>query len=300
MTRRNNGSDDAQDAKAGKSSSSPGNDNGTSNPPKKRSDLITVLGSGAVNERVRSRVLERGNDTISQYARPIRSVAGDASGLSHISATFEQIYQALMTWDQDVISGVTRDLLRAEVNFAGFYRDLAVPLAYRLGDAWIDDTISMVDVEFATSRLVLWCDQYATEDNERFGAVAKGRTIILARTENEMHTLGLAILSKCYAHAGWRVLGGSSMYAGRPMFIQLRADHVDAVGLTIGSSLLAEDCRRLIAEIRAVSRNPDIIVGIGGPALVADAEGFADVGADFIAFDAVEAVEISEELLDAA
>lgn len=267
--------------------------------PADQASLISVLGEGAINRRVKRRVMGA-QDRAAADSAPISLHPHQPSLLNRLSLRLEQVYAGLLSWDREFLDTITMRLLRDEVPFSTFYREIAVPVAERLGDAWTDDRLSIVDVEFAASRLSLWCDQYAAEDHNALKTQGVNRRILLARTPGEKHTLGLSIVSKCYAHAGWQVDGGPSLETGRHLVNALRDQSYEVVGVSVGNSLMARDCRMLINDLRLASKNPALKVGLGGPAVIATPDVFSDVGADFTAADALQAVQLSNELVAAA
>lgn len=258
-----------------------------------KSGLLSALGQSAVNRRVQNRML-RGT---TGAATPHHS---NSDILAKLALTIEQVYAGLLSYDQGFLDLVTTRLVRDEVPFSAFYRQIAVPLAQRLGDAWNDDSISMVDVEFATGRLSLWCDKYASEDLNRVNSSGELRRIFLARTSGELHTLGLSITSKCYRHAGWHVDGGPEVEVGSQLLAILRDTHYDVVGISVGVSHRATACATLVSQLRRASCNQKLKIILGGPALLAQPHIFDHVGADFIALDALEAVEVCDQLVQAA
>lgn len=257
------------------------------------SGLLSALGHDAVNRRVQGRMLRKAGTQATPHA-------GDIDLLQKLTLHLDQIYSNLLSYDQEFLDMITKRLTRDEVPFSAFYRQIAVPLAQRLGDAWNEDTLSMVDVEFASGRLTLWCDKYASEDLLRTSGSGGRRRIFLARTAGEKHTLGLSITSKCYRHAGWQVDGGAHVEAGPTLLMALRETHYDVVGVSVGVSHRAPECRTLVRDIRAASCNANLKIVLGGPALIAEPHVFDHVGADFIALDAMEAVEVCDQFVKAA
>lgn len=258
-----------------------------------KSGLLSALGEGAVNRRVQNRMLRN----TAGAPTPHHS---DSDILAKLTLTIDQVYAGLLSYDQGFLDLVTTRLVRDEVPFSAFYRQIAVPLAQRLGDSWNDDSISMVDVEFATGRLSLWCDKYASEDMNRVNSSGEMRRIFLARTSGELHTLGLSIASKCYRHAGWHVDGGPEVEMGPQLLAMLRDTHYDVVGISVGVSHRAPACATLVSQLRRASCNQKLKIILGGPALIAEPHIFDHVGADFIALDALEAVEVCDQLVQAA
>ena len=73
----------------------------------------------------------------------------------------------------------------------------------------------------------------------------------------------------------------------------------DVVGLTVSVERHLAALPATIAGLRRASRNPDIIVLVGGRVFAADPGLAARVGADATATDAAAAVDVAEQMLAA-
>ncbi|MEM0900071.1 MAG: cobalamin B12-binding domain-containing protein [Pseudomonadota bacterium] len=278
-----------------------------------RSELLAVLGSGAVGRRVRGRMMgEAAPEALAELSSkrflnarapasmPIAPGWQYTGLVEWLNRDLDALLSALIKNDQTLIAEVTNDLQYGDVAFSAFYREIAVPLAHQLGLAWIDDTLSMMDVEFASSRLMLWCDQVATIDRSEIASTGEGRSILLVNMPGSKHTLGVSILAKCFVHSGWHVDSGVDHVADHGLTQRLREHRFDVVGITVGSSSARNSVKEVVSEIRASTMHDDIIIGVGGAGVARDPEGFANIGVDFLALDAMDAVDVANDLVESA
>jgi methanogenic corrinoid protein MtbC1 len=104
------------------------------------------------------------------------------------------------------------------------------------------------------------------------------------------------MIADFFARAGWDVTG-SEAPAGADLFRLVRDQWFDVVGMAVGCDrrleLLAADIRTL----RATSRNSDVQVMLGGPILAMHPEYVGVVGADGMAADARQALQMAERLV---
>jgi methanogenic corrinoid protein MtbC1 len=77
----------------------------------------------------------------------------------------------------------------------------------------------------------------------------------------------------------------------------VRKEWADVVGLSIGSERRLDWLRGCVADVRAASRNPAVVVMVGGPIFVLHPEWVAGVGADATARDARDAPRIASRLM---
>jgi methanogenic corrinoid protein MtbC1 len=184
------------------------------------------------------------------------------------------------------------------------YLDLLAPAARHLGKLWEDDRCDFTDVTIGLGALhqILreLSPQFRSEVNSDSGnalpSVNSGRRMLLVPASGEQHSLGLMMIADFFARAGWDVTGGETP-SGADLFRLVRDQWFDVVGMAVGCDrrleLLAADIRTL----RSTSSNPDIRVMLGGPILAAHPEYVGVVGADGMAADARQALEVAERLV---
>ena len=184
------------------------------------------------------------------------------------------------------------------------YLDLLAPAARHLGQLWEDDRCDFTDVTIglgAMHRILRELSpQFRSEVNCDSGSalpsVNSGRRMLLVPASGEQHSLGLMMIADFFARAGWDVTGGETP-TGADLFRLVRDQWFDVVGMAVGCDrrleLLAADIRTL----RSTSSNRDIRVMLGGPILAAHPEYVGVVGADGMAADARQALEVAERLV---
>jgi len=184
------------------------------------------------------------------------------------------------------------------IPFVQTLRHLITPVLDDLGQMWRDDKASFVDVTLATCRVQTFvCEKLvATAARDRKGE--RHGTIAFARPMGESHTLGLTVVTECFRIDGWSVMGGVDLEIGDGLWSMLAERHVDVLGLSIGSEVQVPAAIEAITRARQVSRNRDIVIGIGGYCTIAAPEAVQNIGANFIASDALDAVDMAAAFLN--
>jgi methanogenic corrinoid protein MtbC1 len=197
------------------------------------------------------------------------------------------------------------DRLRADgMRLSAVYLELLAPAARYFGALWEDDRCDFTDVTIGLGALHHMLRELSPHFRSEIecvngltgASVNPGRRLLLVPASGEQHSLGLLMLADFFARAGWEVRSGDAP-AGGDLFRLVRDEWFDVVGLAVGCErrleLLAADIRTL----RATSRNHDVQVMVGGPILTAHPE-YADVvGADGMAVDAWQALQVAERLV---
>ncbi len=204
---------------------------------------------------------------------------------------------AMLSGDRETFDGAVADLSLHTVPFAQTLRNLITPVLDDLGQMWRDDEASFVDVTLATCRVQTFLCEKLVAVNARDRGGARHGSIAFARPVGESHTLGLTVATECFRIDGWTVLGGVDLEVGEGLWALLSGHHVDVLGLSVGSASQAPAAAEAIRRARAVSRNPALVVGLGGYCTIAAPEALRDIGADFTASDALDAVDMAASFL---
>lgn len=177
------------------------------------------------------------------------------------------------------------------------FLDLLSPTARLLGDMWATDLCSFTDVTIGLSRLQqVLRDLGPTFEAEDAGRFVRGR-ILLATTPGEQHSFGLSMLESFFRRAGWEVCGGEAL--GRRDLLRLaREDKFDVIGLSLSSDVFYESIRALVPALRTASKNPSVLMMVGGRYFADHPDHAITAGADAAASDAPDALRRAEASLD--
>ena len=173
--------------------------------------------------------------------------------------------------------------------------DVLVASARRLGQRWGDDCIDFVAVTVGTGRLHQELRRlspvFCSEAEPRPGACR----VLLAQPPDEAHMFGLAVAAEFFRRDGWDVVGGVSGAVDDPVQ-RVRAEWFDVVGLSVGSDSRLPWLTGCVASMRQHSRNPGIVILVGGPVFSTRAELPGQIGADLCA-DAVSAPALAAAMV---
>lgn len=213
--------------------------------------------------------------------RPVldtRPVAGRVTDMTELALNSEDALsrEVLLRLRSD---GVSHDTLQL---------GLLAPVADRLGKLWREDQIDILDVTIATNSLIRSM-RFVSIELDRLPGTTEGMTaILIAPAPGETHSFGAAMAAEFFRRGGWQVT-----YLAAPKRGDL-IEHVATYSLdVIGISLTKPDgigsLTRTIATLRRQSRNPDVVVIVGGPVFVSDPALVTAVGADA----AIAAVDVA-------
>jgi methylmalonyl-CoA mutase cobalamin-binding subunit len=132
----------------------------------------------------------------------------------------------------------------------------------------------------------------ASLSDDRMDPAMPNRRILLGPTPGEGHTLGLAIIDHLFRSARWDVV--FDPYADRRALLdQVHASWFAVVGLTLAADGFIDEAATTIQSMRSASMNPRLRILVGGPAFERWDGLCARVGADAVASDGRDAVDIA-------
>ena len=180
-----------------------------------------------------------------------------------------------------------RDLFAEIQKGAGAIGPLAAallePAARSLGNLWEEDLCSEFDVTLGLCRL-----QSAVRLLSAGAAIPEsGRTprpvVLIAPEPGELHRLGAALDSAVLARAGWAPQSAFPEH-DNALSDLVSATWFDVLDLSLSPAFRREQelprLTKTIAEARRASRNPGLVVVVGGRIFLEEASAGAEVGAD--------------------
>jgi methanogenic corrinoid protein MtbC1 len=217
---------------------------------------------------------------IPQSANPYAFHQSDIVQLSKI------LVDGDMSDAEDIVSGFLKSGCSARELITGLLSDTS----RYLGQQWCEDRMSFAEVTLGTMgvhSLLRSVDVHLTKE---ILPQANTGSILLSPVPGDTHIFALAVLESFLRAAGWKVeaLLDSSV---KLILSTVENKHVDVFGLSVPSREHISSSKNLIKQIRKRSRNADIKVMVGGPAILDDISLVFVIGADGMARDASHAVE---------
>lgn len=203
----------------------------------------------------------------------------------------ESFTTLLLRDDVDAVTGFVGALRERNVSLESVYLGLVAPAARHLGELWDEDRCNFAQVTLGLWRLQNLVFDLSPELPANWTArpVSPRRALMVAAPGSQ-HTLGLLMVSEFFRREGWDVWSDPCS-SDSELASMLRTEWFDLVGLSVGTDDQASALKSVILSLRTASRNPQIGVMVGGPALASRPQLVGEIGADFTAADARQAVE---------
>jgi methanogenic corrinoid protein MtbC1 len=159
---------------------------------------------------------------------------------------------------------------------------LIEPTARALGDAWLADDCSELDLTIGLSMLQL--AGHAIHAGTAAEIIRKRRySILLATAPGEPHILGPTLLGDMFTDAGW-VVDMSFPDSDEALAKQVREQHPDAVDIALSDALPRQHTlatlRETIEKTRLATADEMVVISVGGRLFAEAAATAQSVGAD--------------------
>ena len=223
----------------------------------------------------------------------MRKIASDYEGRNPKGreAWIERLCEALMSDSETSHHSVIGALVATGVTSEQVYQDYVPEAARRLGEMWISDSASFMDVTLGASRLqaLFRAAGDAGGANMLGRSIPLGQEILMVIPAFEQHSLGAFVAADTFRRHGVWVRMAIGMEAAELVAL-LRVSRFTAVGLSLSTRKSVENAGELIEYLKmTVSSLPPVVVG---GRVVSDGDDIAGLcGADHAVRSVREAIE---------
>lgn len=187
-------------------------------------------------------------------------------------------------------------LLDRGVSLDSVYLDLLAPAARTLGEYWEADRCDFVDVTMGLWRLQQIVHELGQRGQRDIVASRADRRAFFTVAPGDQHSFGVVMIEDFFRRAGWQT--ASAPAATFAELVDLVATRwLELIGLTVSCVAHIDTLPPMIAALRERSRNPALLVMVGGRIFTEQPGLAARVGADGTAPDGKQAVLSAENLL---
>ncbi|MBU2484284.1 MAG: cobalamin B12-binding domain-containing protein [Alphaproteobacteria bacterium] len=173
---------------------------------------------------------------------------------------------------------------------------LIIPVAEELGRMWCEDQQNFANITAATARLQLLLTSLSDVEGPSFCDEERPRILLMRMPSND-HTLGLSVIASVFHEEGWSVEGGPGLQAGSRAYSMAREGGYRMIGVSVAVGSTVEDISAIVRKIRASCPDPSMSILLGGPSLSNREPELRAAGADIVALDVRQAIQMANTLL---
>lgn len=169
-------------------------------------------------------------------------------------------------------------------------------IARQLGKQWEDDSLSFADVSIGVNKLerVIHKLDYLFQANQL--ERQQNKAIFISGFPGSQHSLGTLIFANFLIYSGWQVHRPNQVNLDSIVY-GVSSKELQAIAISVSTNQQLEELPELINLLRQKSKNPGIIVLIGGPLYNKSPGEFEHIQADVKAFTPEESVQKLEQKL---
>lgn len=208
----------------------------------------------------------------------------------------DQFAAATLTEEVAPLLARVESLMAGGVSVETIYLHLLAPAARRLGAWWDEDACDFVDVTMGLWRLQEIVHALAALIPGAAVIEGSARRALFSPAPGEQHGLGALMVEEFFHRAGWQTWSAPAL--DEDELVALAAGRAfDVVGLTVSVERHVQPLGRTIAAVRRASRNPDVLILVGGRVFTEQPDLAKQVGADGTAADGQLAVALADKLM---
>lgn len=219
------------------------------------------------------------------------AVPGDVS-----AAEVAEFAELALNGEDGALGAAVATLRERGIGVEAVYLELLAPTAHLLGRMWEDDLCHFSAVTVALGRMQRLLRELSPAFGREIEHPPHGRRALFVQPRDEQHSFGLSMVAEFFRREGWDVVGGVGGTITDPGRM-VGEMWVDVLGFSIGSDLRLPWLQQQIEAARQATRNPDLVVMVGGPPFLEHPEFAREAGADATARDARDATRLAEELM---
>ncbi len=217
---------------------------------------------------------------------PRLGLDGDGSaqgGLPDPSPRAAELAELLVAADQQAASDLIAELGASGARIGQLSAALLEPTARSLGDLWSEDMCSEFDVTLALCRMQTAARLLDSAYSQRRDARLAHPVVLIAPEPGELHRLGAALDGSVLRNVGWTP---RCEYPADDNSLHdlLSSTWIDVLDLSLSAAFRRDhvlaQLARTISEARLASRNPGLVVVVGGRVFAEERTAGAAVGAD--------------------
>ena len=250
-------------------------------PAECQSSILSIIEAQIIPRLLKAERVNRTNLTLVPASRAMPS-----------KEEIDSFVELCVSQDPFVAMIFVNKLLDEGLNTEHIFLELITPAARALGTQWDLDRMDFVDVTHGLVRLHEIAHEigFAYQD----GPVLEGeiKRIMIASAPGSEHLLGPTIVADFFRKAAWQVV--IEISSSKKQLVQaVENEWFDTVGLSVSIASQLTDLADLVDQIKQRSRNPRVVVLLGGPIFTVQNLQASDFGAAGICVDAKEAVSLA-------
>ena len=206
-----------------------------------------------------------------------------------------ELARLLIADKEESVAAMIEETLTGTSESLQLFAQLFSKTAVTLGIFWEQDQCSFADVTLGMSSLHRHLRENVDRLQQLFTPTKHHRRALITPIPGDDHIFAAAMVVEHFRAAGWVVDSGINRKRS-DLLRASRTDKFDFIGISVSAADRLYDASRLIHDFRSVQGLQTVPILVGGPPFQQDVTAAVQIGADYFASNALEAIEIATRL----
>lgn len=201
--------------------------------------------------------------------------------------------ELLLAGERRAASSFILDAVEEGLSIRDAYLEVFQPVLWELGRLWETNEVSVAQEHFCTAATQLVMSQLYPR---LFGGERTGRRMVAASVGDNLHEIGVRMVSDFFEMEGWDTLYLGASIPAAEIAAEARAQEADLVAVSATLDEHLPEVERVIAALKEARDAGEVRILVGGAPFREDPGLWKRMGADASGSDALEAVAAARRL----
>ena len=206
-----------------------------------------------------------------------------------------KLARLLIADNDEAVAAMIKETLTGTSESKQLFAQLFSKTAGALGAFWERDQCSFADVTLGMSSLHRHLRENVYRLQQLLTPTKHHRRALITPIPGDDHIFASAMVVEYFRAAGWLVDSGINLKRSN-LLRASRTYKFDFIGISVSAADRLYDASRLIHDFRSVQGLQTVPILVGGPPFQQDVTAAVQIGADYSASSALEAIEIATRL----
>lgn len=199
---------------------------------------------------------------------------------------------SLLLLNREEATSLVLSKLASDLTIRDIFHHVIYPVQQEVGRLWQENRITVLQEHYCTAAT----DLLITRIKRGFIGVPRAVTALALCPDGEEHSLGIKMFSDLLESDGWKSVFIGPKCPTADVLKYLQAHATDLIAISVTTPLSFAKTRQLTGEIKSLLLEHAPLIIVGGAALNSGPDVWKYLGADAVASDSSEGVEIANQL----
>ncbi|MFP8489218.1 cobalamin-dependent protein [Gracilimonas sp. Q87] len=235
--------------------------------------------------------IDSGLDSLQIHSSQSKTFLRDGEPLAEEAKTYLDL---LLGGERKKAADLIEELAEKGESIKDIYKHIFQKTQYEVGALWQNNMISVAHEHFCTAATQLIMSNLYPRI---FSVDKKGRKLVACSVADELHEIGIRMVSDFFEMEGWDTHYLGSNMPDEHLVQLLKEEKPDILAISVTMPLHIDRATKLIKKVRENEQTADVKIMVGGYPFSIVPDLWKKIGADASAASAKEAIKIANKLI---